>query len=106
MSDNMLQRLLDAEMRAQQIIDAASHERQRIIDAAFQASRDADARFVANRAALREPYLHEANTRAQQHLIELKRRYAERQKTLRDLAARHETEAVQAGLQFVLDSTD
>ncbi len=103
MVENMLQRLLDAETRAQQIIDAASHERQGIIDAAFQASHAADERFAANSAALRAPYLQEAQSRAQQNVFELKRKYAERQKTLRDLAARHETSAVQAALGLVLD---
>lgn len=98
-----LQRLLDAEARAQAVIDGASHQRQRIIDDALAAARDAEARFEAGRAALRAPFLDEARGRADQAVAELARKYGERQRTLRDLAARHESEAVDAALALLLD---
>lgn len=98
-----LQRLLDAEARAQAAIDAASRERQGMIDAALAAARDADARFEAGRSALRAPFLHEAQLRADQAVAELVRKYAERQRALRELAARHESEAVDAALTLLLD---
>lgn len=101
--DDQLQRLLEAEARAEAVIDAASRERQRMIDAALAAVREAEARFEAGRSELRAPFLHEAQMRAEQAAAELARKYAERQRTLRELAARHESEAVDAALTLLLD---
>ncbi|MGE5320954.1 MAG: hypothetical protein ACM3KD_12285 [Hyphomicrobiaceae bacterium] len=98
-----LQRLLDAEARAQAVIDDASRERQRMMDEALAAVRDAEARFDAGRAELRAPYLDEARGRADKMVGELTRRYGERQRMLRDLAARHEAEAVDAAFALLLD---
>jgi len=101
--DDQLQRLLEAEARAQGVIDAASHERQRMVDEALAAVRDAEARFEAGRAGLRAPFLNEAHGRAEQAVAELTRKYGERQRMLRDLASRHESEAVDAALALLLD---
>lgn len=101
--DDQLQRLLEAEARAQAVIDAASQERQRIVDDALATVRDAEARFEAGRADLRAPFLNEARGRAGQAEAELSRKYGERQRMLRDLAARHEAGAVDAALALLLD---
>lgn len=101
--DDRLQRLLEAEARAQARIDEANRQRQHLIDDALAAARDAEARFEAGRAELRAPFLHEAQGRADQAAAELARKYAERQRTLRELSARHETEAVEATLAHLLD---
>jgi vacuolar-type H+-ATPase subunit H len=101
--DDPLQRLLETEARAQAMIEAASHERQRMIEDALASVRDAETRFDASRAELRAPFLHEAQGRAEQAVAELSRKFGERQRTLRDLASRHETEAVEAALTLLLD---
>lgn len=101
--EDPLKRLLEAEARAQQIIEAASGERQRILDDALASARDAEARFEAGRADLRAPFLKEAHGRADQTVAELARKYDERQRNLRDLASRHEQEAVDAALNLLLD---
>jgi V/A-type H+/Na+-transporting ATPase subunit G/H len=101
--DDQLQRLLEAEARAQAVIDGASHERQRMIEASLAAVRDAEARFEAGRAELRAPFLNEAQGRAEQAVAELARKYGERQRALRELASRHESEAVDAALTLLLD---
>jgi len=103
--DDSLQRLLDAEARAQAVIDDASRERQRMMDDALAAVRDAELRFDAGRAALRAPYLEEAQGRANRAAAELSRKYGERQRMLRELAARHESAAVDAALALLLDPT-
>ncbi len=100
---DQLQRLLETETRARGIIDDASRQRQRIIDDAITSARDAEARFEAGRAELRAPFLREAKGRAEQAVAELTRKYSERQRTLRELASRHETEAVEAALALLLD---
>lgn len=101
--DDQLQRLLEAEARAQAVIEAAGRERQRMLDDALAAVRDTEARFEAGRAELRAPFLREAQARADQGVAELGRKYAERQRTLRELASRHEAEAVEAALALLLD---
>lgn len=103
--EDPLKRLLEAEARAQSIIDAASTERQRILDEALAAARDAEARFEVGRADLRAPFLKEAHGRADQAVAELARKYEERQRNLRDMASRHEQEAVDAALNLLLDPT-
>lgn len=103
--DGQLQRLLETEARAQAVIDAASQERQRLIDEALATAREAEARFEAGRTGLRAPFLSEAQVRAQQAVAELARKYGEHQRTLRELAAQHETEAVDAALALLLDPT-
>jgi hypothetical protein len=74
-----------------------------MIDDALAAVRDAEARFDAGRGQLRAPFLNEARARAEQSVAELSRKYGERQRMLRDLAARHEAEAVEAALTLLLD---
>jgi vacuolar-type H+-ATPase subunit H len=98
-----LQRLLEAEARARALVDDASQRRQRIIEEALAAAREAESQFEAGRAALRAPYLSDAQERAEQAIAELARKYAERQRTLRELASRHEAEAVDAALALLID---
>jgi len=101
--DDALKRLLDAEARAREIIEAAGAERQRLVDEALAAAREAEARFEAGRADLRAPFMKEAASRADQAVAELARKYEERQRSLRDMASRHEQEAVDAALNLLLD---
>lgn len=103
--DAQLRRLLETEARAQGIIDDANRQRQRLIDEALAAAREAEARFEASRAELRAPFLNEAQGRADQAMAELIRKYGERQRTQRELASRHESEAVDAALALLLDPT-
>jgi V/A-type H+/Na+-transporting ATPase subunit G/H len=103
--EDQLKRLLEAEARAQGIIEAASQERQKMLDDALAGVHEAEARFEANRANLREPFLKEAQGRAEQAVAELGRKYEERQRNLRDMASRHEQEAVEAALNLLLDPT-
>jgi len=101
--EDQLKRLLEAEARAQAIIDAASSERQRMLDEALASTHDNEARFEAGRAELRAPLIKEAHSRADHIVAELTRKYEERQRGLRDMAGRHEQEAVEAALSLLLD---
>ncbi len=103
--NDQLQRLLEAEARAQAVIDDATLARKRMIDEALASARDAEVRFEAGKAELRAPYHREAQARAEQAIAELTRKHEERQRTLRDLASRHEAEAVESTLALLLDPT-
>jgi len=102
MEDHLI-RLLEAEARAQGIIDASNAERQRILDDALAMVRNAEERFEAGRADLRGPYLHEAHGRAEHAVAELTVKYGERQRNLREMAFRHEQEAINAALSLLAD---
>lgn len=101
--EDALKRLLDAEAKAEAIIENATRERDRLINEALESARDTEARFEAGSADLRAPYLKEAEARAEQAVSELTRKYEERQRSLRDLASRHEDEAVAAAMTLLLD---
>ena len=98
-----LHRLLEAEARAQAVIYHAQQARQRMVDDALAAVRSAEARFESSRAELRVPFLKDAQGRAEQAVAELSRKVGERQRSLRELASRHESEAVDAALALLLD---
>jgi len=98
-----LQRLLDAEARASAKVEAAKAEREALIERTLREVAEAEARFEASRADLRAPYLKEADAHAEQLIAELNRKYEERQHSLRDLARRHEVEAVEAAVAMLLD---
>jgi hypothetical protein len=102
MEDHLI-RLLETESRAQAIIDAASAERQVMLDETLAIVRDNEVRFEAGRAELRAPFLKEAHGRAEHAVAELARKFEERQRNLREMAARHEQEAVDAALNLLLD---
>lgn len=101
--EDHLKRLLETEARAQAMIDAAAAERRRIIDEALATAHEAEARFAASRGELRAPYLKDAEARAAQAIAELTRKYQERQRGLREMAARHEQSAIDAALALLLD---
>lgn len=101
--DDHLKRLLEAEARAQAIIDASNAERQQILDDALSMVRNAEERFEADRTELRTPYLREAQNRAEHAVAELTLKYGERQRNLREMAFRHEQEAITAVLNLLAD---
>jgi len=101
--EDQLKRLLEAEARAQAIIEGAGHDRQRRLDEALASTHEAEARFEKHRTDLRAPFLKEAHGRAEQAVAELSRKYEERQRNLRDMASRHEQEAIDAALNLLLD---
>lgn len=101
--EDALKRLLDAEARAEAIIEDAARERERLINEALESAREAESRFESGIQDLRAPYLKEAESRAEQAVAELTRKYEERQRALRELATRHEEEAVAAALGLLLD---
>lgn len=101
--EDALKRLLEAEARAESMVEEAGRERERLINEALAAAREAEAHFEAGLADIRAPFLQEAEARAEQAAAELARKYEERHRALRDLANRHEAEAVEAAVALLLD---
>ena len=86
--DDLLKRLLDAELQGEAIVDEASRERERMVQQALGEARAAEASFEAGLGELRRHYLKQSEERAAQAVAELARQYAEHQRELRRLDQR------------------
>lgn len=100
--DDLLKRLLDAELQGEAKVAEASQARERMAQQATDEARAAEAHFEEGLATLRQPYLKQAEERAAQTIAELARQYAERQRELRRQAQEHEAEARDAALAMLL----
>ena len=94
--DDTLQRLLDAEMRAEQIARGAEEERESMIQSAILEARAEEHRFEARVPELHASFVEKAEARAEQTIAEIRRRSEERHTQLRDFAEQREEEALEA----------
>lgn len=101
--EDLLKRLLEAELQADAEVARADAERERSIQEALEQARHAEEQFTTGITELRAPYLAQAEERAAQAIAELKRKYGERQHHLRRLAEERERQAVEAALVLLLD---
>jgi vacuolar-type H+-ATPase subunit H len=102
--DDTLQRLLDAELRAEKIAQQAEAERERIIQGALFEARAEEDRFEARIPDLHASFIEKAQARAEQTVAELKRRYDERHTNLRTLADEREDDALEAAFALLIDA--
>ncbi len=100
--EDLLKRLLNAELQGEAKVDDASRERARMVQQALEEARAAEAGFETGLADLKQPYLKQAEARAEQAGAELARQYAERQRDLRRQAQEHEAAAREAALALLL----
>jgi vacuolar-type H+-ATPase subunit H len=101
--EKTLQRLLDAEMKAEQIHQKAIEAREQIIQEATREARAEEERFEARLPELHDSYLEKAQQRAEQTIAELKRRYDERHAELRKYAEAREPDALDAAFALLID---
>ena len=99
---DMLKLLLDAELRGEAKVSAADQERARMVQHALDDARARAASFEAGLAQLKQPYLQQAEARAEQAITDLTREYGERQNILRKQAAQREAAATEAALALLL----
>lgn len=102
--DDMLQRLLDAEMRAEKLAQQAEREQEQLIQKAMADAKADSDRFTARIPDLHRAFIRKAEDRAQLTIAELRRRYDERHVQLRDQAEQREDEALAAAFQVLVDS--
>jgi V/A-type H+/Na+-transporting ATPase subunit G/H len=98
-----LKRLLEAEARAQAFVEQASRERDQIIQQALAEVRRAEARFAKRIPELQQSFVDQAESRAEQAISALTRRYGERREQLEALAQERLEEAREAALANLLD---
>ncbi|TVP91658.1 MAG: ATPase [Thioalkalivibrio sp.] len=102
--DDTLQRLLDAETKAERMATEAEEEHERTIAAAVDKAREMEAELTERIPELQKTWISRAEQRAAKTIAEVERRYDERHETLRDLAEKREEEALDAAFQVLLDA--
>ena len=102
--DDTLQRLLDAEMRAEKIAQQAEVEQESVIQGALMEAHAQEDRFRDRIPDLHRSFIRKADERAEQTIAELKRRYDERHALLRDTAEQREDEALDAAFEVLLSA--
>lgn len=102
--DDTLQRLLDAELRAEKIAQEAEDEQENVIQVALTEARTEEDRFTARVPDLHRSFINKAEERADQTVAELKRRYDERHVQLRNTAEQREDEALEAAFEVLLSA--
>jgi hypothetical protein len=102
--DDTLQRLLEAEMRAEKLARDAEAEQEGIIQAALLEARAQEDRFRARIPDLHRAFIRKSEERAEQTIAELKRRYDERHAHLRDQAEQREDEALEAAFATLISA--
>lgn len=102
--DDTLQRLLEAEMRAEKIARQAETDQEHVIQGALAEARAEEERFIARVPDLHRSFIKKAQERADQTVAELKRRYDERHVSLRDTAESREEEALDAAFDVLIRS--
>lgn len=101
--EDVLKRLLEAEARAEGLVAEAARKREQIVRQATEETRAAELRFEERIPEIQGSFSGKAQERAEQAIAELKRRYEERQRSLRALAERQTGEAVNGALAILLD---
>ncbi|MGM0554295.1 MAG: ATPase [Pseudomonadota bacterium] len=103
--DDSLQRLLDAEVRAEQIARDAEERRDRTIrEAEAEASKQEES-LDERIPGLQKSWLERSEAKAAKTVAELERRYEERHTQLRDQVEGRENEALEAAFRILVDST-
>ncbi|MBP7712325.1 MAG: ATPase [Gammaproteobacteria bacterium] len=100
--DDTLKRLLDTELRAGEAVQEAKGKREEITHQSLEEARRAEQRFHARVGELHATSLEKAKVRADQSIAELRRRYDERGKELRQGAEARENDAIEAALSVLL----
>ncbi len=102
MSDS-LKDLLQAEAEAEAIVTKGENERDRIIQKALDDTLDMEQQFKDRMPEMHQSFIDKAQDRAAQTIAEMKLRYDERNKKLRELAGKHEKEALDRAIVMILD---
>lgn len=100
-----LKDLLKAETEAEAIVSRGEQERDAIIQKSIADSLDMEKQFLDRLPEMHQSFIDKAQERATQTIAEMKLRYDERNKKLRDLAAKHEKEALEQAIAVLLDAS-
>ena len=97
-----LKELLDVEQQAEQIVRDAEQQREAIKRKAIEDANANIAQFNARLPELHQSFLDKANERARQSIAELKLHYDEHNQQLREMAEKHQQEALQHAFSYLV----
>lgn len=100
--EEVLKRLLSAEMAAEAKVEAADETRKRLIQTALDEARAQEATFEREVESRRMPFLAAAEEGAQRRVAEMHEQSAATQSNLREQAAANEEAAIAAALAMLL----
>ncbi|OIO58480.1 MAG: ATPase [Alphaproteobacteria bacterium CG_4_10_14_0_2_um_filter_63_37] len=101
--EDSLKRLLDAEVKAEALIDGANAQKEAMLRQAIEDVRQAERRFEERIPEIQSSFETKAQSRAEQAVAALERRYHEREGQLGALAAARHDEAVEAAFALLID---
>ena len=100
--DESLKRLLEAEDQAEQIVKQGEDESAELSRKALEEAKAIEQQFIQRLPEMYQSFSQRAHERADQTIAEIKLRYDERNKALRELAEQHTEEAIEQALELVL----
>ena len=102
--DDSLKDLLQAESEAEAIVSKGEQERDEIVQKSLNDAYDMEQQFQQRLPEMHQSFIDKAQERAVQTIAEMKLRYDERNKELRELAGKHDSEALQQAVELILQS--
>ena len=102
--DDSLKDLLQAESEAEAIVSKGEQERDEIVQKSLNDAYDMEQQFQQRLPEMHQSFIDKAQERAVQTIAEMKLRYDERNKELRELAGKHDSEALQQAVELILHS--
>jgi V/A-type H+/Na+-transporting ATPase subunit G/H len=106
MVDEVLKRLLNAELEAERIVARADEQRQAIIEQAKRDARAEEEQHAERVVEIHAFFRGQAEQRAQQTIAEMQRRYEEQERVLRAVANVHEQQALDEAIALVTGGSD
>ncbi len=101
--DDSLKNLLKAESEAEAIVSKGEQERDTIVQKSLDDAYLMEQKFHQRLPEMHQSFIDKANERAVQTIAEMKLRYDERNKELRDLAGKHDSEALKQAIELILN---
>ncbi len=102
--EDTLERLLDAEMKAEALVTEAVEEREEIHRQALNEARLAEQRFEARIPEIHASFMDKARQRVEQSIAEMRLRHEERSHALQSMAEESREDAVEAALRIIMDA--
>ncbi len=104
--DESLKELLDAEQQAERIVREGELASEEITRKAMDDARAIEQQFHDRIPDLYKSFADKAHDKAEQTIAEIKLRYDERNKELRQLAEQHSDEAVEQAIRLILKAVE
>lgn len=101
--DDSLKDLLQAEAEAEAIVSAGEKERDAILQKALDDANALEQQFKNRIPEMHLSFADKAHERAEQTIAEIKLRYDEHNKELREMASNHQQEALEYAIQLIIE---